>query len=553
MQSFDEPTTLYPKRFRWLIRLSVLFVIVIASLIGIRLWWGHIAHTRLEAEVARIQAAGEPLHRRDIEPQPVPDDDNAAYHLNQALLVFNGIRPAEDQYNPYITEADEDPDDSIPELTDEEYFARADEALTLIRRARECSRVDWSVQLASPMLASLTPQLTSMRTLARDLEGLAQRYAQRGEPGEAMRIVPDVFAIGDLVAQSQPMFLIDHLVGIAIRRIGIAIVQRDIADFLVTEGNERLPDALTRDEIKALINCLLDETNARASARNGLIGERASTYEIGVMLASGELGLPSISRGVPTFGDKATGVVVGPMFRLDTAAMMRFYEVMIEASQMSDHFTAEAYVEDNIPTYVDTPEIVNVLSSLIMPATGSVRMAEFRNLTHRRLAATALAIRLYEADHGRIPDTLEALVPNYLNELPIDPMTNDRRPLSYKPEGVRPMLPEWARSRTEAMDGRLERPIPILYSVGEDGMDNLGEFVLDDAGEYDRRESPDLVFLLDGPVTDLPDPPAIDDTPPPYLYEGEDDPSQLEAGVDDPEPADRGGDADQNDRAEQRP
>jgi hypothetical protein len=46
---------------------------------------------------------------------------------------------------------------------------------------------------------------------------------------------------------------------------------------------------------------------------------------------------------------------------------------------------------------------------------------EWRGVADRRLAAVALAIRLYRADHGDWPRALQQLVPNYLPAVPADP------------------------------------------------------------------------------------------------------------------------------------
>ncbi len=53
----------------------------------------------------------------------------------------------------------------------------------------------------------------------------------------------------------------------------------------------------------------------------------------------------------------------------------------------------------------------------------------------RRLAATRLAIRLYELDHGAPPTSLTDLVPDFLPGVPEDPLFDDHRPIGYEPSG----------------------------------------------------------------------------------------------------------------------
>lgn len=77
----------------------------------------------------------------------------------------------------------------------------------------------------------------------------------------------------------------------------------------------------------------------------------------------------------------------------------------------------------------------------------------FRVLLLRRAAAIALAIRLYESDHDdKPPQTLAELVPNYLPAIPDDPFAPAPRPLQYRPN----------------------REPPVIYSVGENGIDDGG-------------------------------------------------------------------------------
>ncbi len=80
--------------------------------------------------------------------------------------------------------------------------------------------------------------------------------------------------------------------------------------------------------------------------------------------------------------------------------------------------------------------------------------AEVRNkriIAHLRLLTAELAVRCYQSEKGNLPTNLEQLVPRYLQRIPLDPFSN--RPLIYRPHGT-----PW-----------------LLYSVGEDGVDDGGK------------------------------------------------------------------------------
>jgi hypothetical protein len=74
-------------------------------------------------------------------------------------------------------------------------------------------------------------------------------------------------------------------------------------------------------------------------------------------------------------------------------------------------------------------------------------------VANRRLAATALAVMLYRADHGgAFPQTLDDLVPQYLPAVPVDPLAVRGATIGYVADGERPRI----------------------YSVGDNGVDNGG-------------------------------------------------------------------------------
>ena len=124
-----------------------------------------------------------------------------------------------------------------------------------------------------------------------------------------------------------------------------------------------------------------------------------------------------------------------------------------------------------------------MLSWMLLPSLSRAVQFHFRALTSRRLAATGLAIRLYEIDHGHRPHTLNELVPDYLPAIPLDPFSPDGAPIGYRPDA----------------------DPPVLYSVGDDGVDDGGEFALTDSGTVDR-ESKDRVLFLNGDRPRLPPP-----------------------------------------------
>jgi hypothetical protein len=83
----------------------------------------------------------------------------------------------------------------------------------------------------------------------------------------------------------------------------------------------------------------------------------------------------------------------------------------------------------------------------------------------RSVAVTAIALKRYQLRHDQLPAEPAALVPEFLPAIPRDPV--DGQPLRYQ---LKP-------------DGSF-----LLYSVGEDGMDDSG----DPSGPKQRSASPQM-------------------------------------------------------------
>jgi hypothetical protein len=96
-----------------------------------------------------------------------------------------------------------------------------------------------------------------------------------------------------------------------------------------------------------------------------------------------------------------------------------------------------------IPNYIDGFEDQSLIKEL---------RKTLRIEAGRRVVMTAIALKRFQLRHGKWPGTLGELAPEFLASVPIDP--DDGKPLKYHPNA----------------DGAF-----LLYSVGEDGVDNGGD------------------------------------------------------------------------------
>ena len=117
----------------------------------------------------------------------------------------------------------------------------------------------------------------------------------------------------------------------------------------------------------------------------------------------------------------------------------------LQVSPLLDQFSEKYLPQECRSTIFPVSELI--LSGIFAPI-GAV----FRAETQRSLVLCAIALKRHSLRHGKLPTTLDALVPEFLSSVPVDFM--DGKPVKYR----------------LGSDGSF-----TLYSIGEDGMDDGGD------------------------------------------------------------------------------
>jgi hypothetical protein len=457
-----------PPRYRWLKRLAAGLGLFFAFVFVLRLWWGHEADRRLQAEINRIQAAGEPIFPEDFNPtEDIPKEHNAALALIKAFEVYDTTY-----------ETKEFP--ALVEMTDEDWSLIAQgvadnaETLALIRSARSMSQLDWGLRFRSPAINIMLPQLSAQRALARMLARFSAYYHHTGKDVVAIELLRDGLHQSELV--QEPPMLISYLVGTACSSLTVHTIEFMAHELVVGE----FPGA-SREQVNALINDLFDDHTFQAGLRSALYGERMFQLDCVTQIVEGELSFMAMSavssRPSPLIG--VLGYPIEPLFQLDGVRMIEHMNGVARAVEEPNWPATNRIIgplETKLERSASRLEMLKKpVSMLMMPSLGRAVQSHYRALAERRMAAIALAMRLYELDHGRRPRELAELVPEYLPAVPLDPMAEGDRPITYLPDAKQ----------------------PILYSIGDNGTDDGGAYVIDAKGRVQRDES-DIVFYLDG-------------------------------------------------------
>jgi hypothetical protein len=477
-----------PPRYWWLKRILVGVGVLLAALTGLRWWWGWEAERRLEAKIAEYRAAGQPVLAEDFARPAVADEENAAklYYRARAALVssLRGRVALDDGTSIEL---------SLDGLLERpEVFTSRREAvgslmeanavgLKLIDEARLRPALDWGLPSGWTSFGATFPMLTGQRSLAR-LACINARYRHSlGDDAGAIDALRDGLTLGQNTGEMVPL-LICQLARGAIDRLIVQAVE-DIRPGLrfsdAPEWESPSSRAAMREQIELLIAQLLDESGVCQEWVRAMYGERLLYLAAARDVTSGSLSWSPLAgpvTGRTSFLDRAVATLLGPTITLDALRMAEGYARLAQGSSAPTWPAARALLPADRDDASGVQHVARPLSCFGAASNGLLWVpSEYRSLADRRMAAAALAIRLFEVDQGRRPAALYELVPEYLPAVPRDPFAADGRGIGYAPEA----------------------PHPVLYSVGLDGVDNGGEFALAPRGVVDR-DAKDIPFFLDG-------------------------------------------------------
>jgi hypothetical protein len=186
----------------------------------------------------------------------------------------------------------------------------------------------------------------------------------------------------------------------------------------------------------------------------GILSERMSQIDTSRCLFDGRL---KISRLLQLSGRKNSGPApatapTAEQLKADVALLVAHSTAMLNAFDQTSNWPGYKSRDPAQPVELSNNPGAHPLAGVLFSPMNRAFESHYRMATERRLAAVGLAVRAYAAAHdGKLPGTLDALVPDYLPSVPDDPMA-DAMPLQYQSDPAR----------------------PIVYSVGTNGTDDGG-------------------------------------------------------------------------------
>jgi len=454
--SEESPPAARPKRSRVLgclfVAGALLLVLILAPLAA---YFGFSARSSrlVEAKLGELREAGEPAGAADLAvfyAQPTEEEDCSRLWLDATAALDS--RPFAEAYQelPIVSEPEKKPPPPgvpWPNLpTAQKFLEDYADSLALLHRAAERGGTARYPADFSQGLAMMIPHFDQLRSGARLLALESHVRAHRRDPGAAAESIRTIHALAASL-EREPLF-VSQLIRFACDGIACQV------------AGDLLPHVeFSEDDLKRLQAELL-VINYGPGLRRAMMGERAVGIET--------FRNPS---SVADSGELKPLALIGPR-NDDLLLYLDFMGRTVSAARLTGPTKLDAAqkIEDDIRTFcVDGNAISQVryaFTRLLLTAVTAFFEAEAEATAKNRIAAAAIAVERYRRPHGRLPEKLEDLVPDFLPEVPEDPF--DGKQLRYV-----------------VRNGEL-----LIYSIGRNRIDNGG-----DEGDEDDMP-PDVVLRL---------------------------------------------------------
>jgi hypothetical protein len=297
---------------------------------------------------------------------------------------------------------------------------------------------------------ALLPNTQRIRLLSRLLALRCRVAVARGDTERAVESVEAMFEASQTLAQQQVM--VEHLVRLA----AVTMALRE-TEFLLKE----VP---LYDDHLALLRRNVEAIDVQSGLVAACLGERGMGYHAFHHPEQIDMAAGRATRKSST----GPGFLARP---IDCLLTLELHQELIAASHQPfpEAIDAASQVENRLASIVGTSDPLEKYqhryTMLLFPAVWNAFHTTARGLAHRDLVLAAIAARQFEQKHGQLPDSLAALVPEFLPAVPTDPFDGKALRFQITDEGL------------------------VLYSIGRDRKDDGGS-------DPDLKGEPDIAVRL---------------------------------------------------------
>ncbi|MEK6257529.1 MAG: hypothetical protein AABP62_02825 [Planctomycetota bacterium] len=429
--------------------------------------------------LSSVPAMAEPFDVAAFVGDEIPPAENAFTDYRQAVLMRRQLMQALEQRSVLEPSNYDEVYKGGWEAADEPMRAWLDEcreALVVWRRGTEKQQaLDQSP--IKMTFATLVNEIQELRAFARLALVDQMRCLHEGDVEEAWKLARATYRSGGHATWRGPM--IQSLVGSALHAMASGGMQRWAEHPAVTA--DQLRAALT--QVKADFALYESESNMLKSEYLILRNTMTAPDWAGVIgpAVGGPLGdgiMPeSVARGFlwvvgePELTVRFNRQIVANQIReVDKSLSERRKLVGSGFAMLFDTDPTVTRAQGELDAnQIDRGVRTSILSKMLLPATKQVDNAFLRFRGRQAVLEVLLAAQVYRRDKGEFPESLDQLVPRYLEAVPLDPCDLNGGRLLYRRD-----------SATNA----------VVWSVAEDGNDDGG------AVESDTGRPADVGFVL---------------------------------------------------------
>jgi hypothetical protein len=438
----DEAPAAVPRRsrLRWIV-LGVVFVI--AAIVGVIAYVIHEQNRELREALAEADHLDPGWRFEDLEAAraQLPDAENGAL----LLLAARGKMPArwlapppgQQTLDMRLVATPKRPNEAdLKELREELAKAEIKQATEIARQLADRPRGRYTVAWKSDGIGTLVPHIGELREVVRLLVLDARWRALNGDLEGAVQSCRAALNAARSVGD-EPMTISQ------LSRTNCSNQTVHALEFALAQGE--VP-AAALEAFQQSLAAEAEEPLELIAARS----DRVAFYQFFEVVRTGRFDRASYGLAPSRLGGRGDDLMDRGKARAGEAAYLRYYNQVVEVVKLPTEAQNEALTDLHEPD-VPLPRLLEALSR----GTGEKGWAWIAKRFHLataelRCATAALAAERYRLANRHWPNNLDALVPEYLAAVPVDPYDGQPLRLRRLPEGL------------------------IVYSLGPDRTDDGG-------------------------------------------------------------------------------
>jgi hypothetical protein len=397
-------------------RIGLVLLVLVTVLLIVRAVLNYVEGRKLSSTLADLKAQGVPLTVKELIP-PCPDGQNGAglWRAAEEFFLFEGEDTKllnevfQDLYRDQPVKTEAWP--SVVRLIEKN--RRALDLITEVA-GKPCFRYgDMKVKFWERRMPNAIKMIRAVRLWG--LESL--HMADKGDVTVAvdrlrvgLRFAPRIAEEGTLIA---------FLIALADAKTCLLSMDRSLSGHKIGE-----------ESLRTVLGDLDDGQIERWKAllRNAIRGERVMFMDVNLPFSARVL---QQAVGGKSWTERLYFWLIRPLLKRDLRQNLPAY-AELEAKAALPYYQTRDFWKPYNDRRKDLPWYA-IVSKIVIPEMESafMKVATFDAMV--LTARAGLACRIYKSRSGRYPETLEALIPDFLKKVPTDPFTG--KPLVYRRDG----------------------------------------------------------------------------------------------------------------------